>query len=302
MAKKKTRKAKKGLKRGKVKGKIRRCSVCRSTAHIKSSCPKNPKRRATKRIPARLRRCSACGRRGHDKRKHGPDRKSKKARRTRRNPGVMDSLSDMSLSYSYTKPKHNPCRACGCTCRDGAVDMTRDSAAGASRFLRSRLHRSRRRNPGWSFRKDRVIPHEQQFDGIYQKPAISRRNPGWSFNGNQITAHNPEEGDDEMWWDTSPEVPDIDCVSCGKPFPSVGWDECFCCRTGCQSPGCKSTKIASRRNPGPWDATFHEPLSKRLRRLCRSDLSPSEISSYLDVPESWVSATCSAKIRRNPWI
>jgi len=35
------------------------------------------------------------------------------------------------------------------------------------------------------------------------------------------------------------EVPDIDCEGCGKPFPSVGWDHCFCCRIGCKAPPCK---------------------------------------------------------------
>jgi hypothetical protein len=127
------------------------------------------------------RRCSNCRSAKHDRRKCKSKKRSKKSKKTRRrrkrrrNPGVADSLTEMGLSYAYTKP--NPCVTCGCTCKDGTVDTTRhsynqgtdrDVAAGASRFLRSR------RNPGWSFKKGRAIPHEQQFEDLYQRPLSSR--------------------------------------------------------------------------------------------------------------------------------
>ena len=132
-------KKKRKSRRKKRKNPIRRCGICRSAKHDRRKCKKRSK-------------------------------KSKKIRRRRRNPGVADSLAEMGLSYAYSKPRHNPCVTCGCTCKD--------TAAGASRFLRSRLHRSRR-NPGWSFKKDRVIPHEQQLDEMYPipRPRLRRRNP-----------------------------------------------------------------------------------------------------------------------------
>jgi ribosome-associated protein len=61
----------------------------------------------------------------------------------------------------------------------------------------------------------------------------------------------------------------------------------------------------SRRNP--WDDSgISEPVSKSIRRLCRSDLTPEEISDHLNVPVNWVASTCQAERqgpgwRRKPW-
>ena len=68
----------------------------------------------------------------------------------------------------------NPCETCGCTCKDVEAIETADieTTTEASRYLRSRF--LRRRNPGWSFRQGRAVPHEQKLENIYQRPASRR--------------------------------------------------------------------------------------------------------------------------------
>lgn len=57
-----------------------------------------------------------------------------------------------------------------------------------------------------------------------------------------------------------------------------------------------------RYNSWNEEDTYHESLGKRMRRLCRSDLSAYEISDYLDVPASWAYEVCRRERgwRRNP--
>jgi len=176
-------------KRKKAKAKTRRCSVCRSTKHDKRGCK------------SKLRK-----------------RKSRKTRRRRKNPGLVDSVAEMGLSYDYSKK--NPCEKCGCTCKD--------IAAGAARYLR----KMRRRNPCGS--------------------------------GHRKTRWNP----------------------CGSRHrkPSRRWN------------------CGSRENPWLDEDSVNEPLNKRIRRLCRSDLTPYEISNYMNVPASWVADVCQTERRydKNP--
>lgn len=149
---------------------------------------KRKSKRKAKRRKNPTRRCSVCRSEKHDRRKcrSKKKRKSKKTRRSR-NPGIANSLVDMGLSYSYTKPKRsNPCVTCGCTCRDTVVDKTRDK--NKARWGRQLSKLQRRiddsappsvaprfyRNPGWSFKQGRVVPHEQKFESLYQRPASRR--------------------------------------------------------------------------------------------------------------------------------
>lgn len=56
-------------------------------------------------------------------------------------------------------------------------------------------------------------------------------------------------------------------------------------------------KKRGRRNP--W-SELEDPLEKKIRKLCRNtDLSPEEISEYMNVPLGWVTQACAVR-RRNP--
>lgn len=66
----------------------------------------------------------------------------------------------------------------------------------------------------------------------------------------------------------------------------------------------KLTHQQFRRNPS-WleerDYHYMEPLEKRIRRLCYSDLSSQEISDHLNVPSGFVHEICKTRRpRRNP--
>lgn len=66
----------------------------------------------------------------------------------------------------------------------------------------------------------------------------------------------------------------------------------------------KLTHQQFRKNPS-WleerDYHYMEPLEKRIRRLCYSDLSSDEISDHLNVPSGFVHEVCKARRpRRNP--
>jgi hypothetical protein len=215
-------------------------------------------RKAKRKNPTR--RCSNCRSAKHDRRKCKSKKKSKRTcRKSRRNPGVADSLSEMALSYSYGKPRRNPCITCGCTCKDGAgctckdgaVDTTRNSykdmAAGAGRFLRSRMRRMRR-NPGWSFKKGRVTPHEQQFEDLYQKPSSRhfRRNP---YRRNWLAA---------CGWCGEPHCRSCQAIGVAR-CPECNEKNCSCDLA--KNP-CGSRRHGTTRNP--WG--FYGPLSRHLRR------------------------------------
>jgi len=117
------------------------------------------KKKKRKRNP--VRKCSNCKSKKHDRRTC----KSKKRKSCKK-----------SKRRSKSKRRKNPgaCEACGCTCKN--VDV--------SRYLRRRNSDPvwgdplyRRRNPGWSFKGGRAVPHEQKLEDLYQKSTSFHSRP-----------------------------------------------------------------------------------------------------------------------------
>lgn len=159
--------------------------------NLRKACKANRKNKRSRksRSKSRLRR-SKKSRAKRSSRRRNPSSRRKKATKKgirRHNSGLLDSLPGMDLNYAYTTPKRwnrrwNPedileptpatpaTLACDCgSCPEHGHLVTGTSA----RF---------RRNPGWSFRKGRAVPHEQEFSSMYhrsvRKPGLRRFNPG----------------------------------------------------------------------------------------------------------------------------
>jgi len=194
------------LKSRKRKNPTRRCSVCRSAKHDRRKC--RSKKRKSKKTRRRRRKNPSDFFSGKNMRAEWQKLMDQGLSPTyavlrmqeifgMKWSGIRRKLGKKFGTLPFSRRKnpgvrHNPCVTCGCTCKDTVIDTTRHPTSAADIANRARWQKQldklrreiekKRENPGFSWKKGTAVPHEQQFDDLYQRPISRRSASPWRRN------------------------------------------------------------------------------------------------------------------------